>query len=275
MSQVLITSLRRQWNEWAERPANRKFLQEDQEAQLRAALGDRTKTTQLQVAAWMLGTWWLGHGLVRVLEGDGDGFDEARLGQSLRRCGLLLRARAQNPAPARRGGGGQRLPFSRAHGTWTALLGLALDDPGAEPLYDLLRNEPESAFTEAEHLPLFVRELLTVRAGERPTVTPRLGPYQEVFAHWQGDARLLAQRLVDLCDLHLDGVGTGGPFDDQPCKIYPVEILAFRNVREWLGLPMPKVDHPIMHSNLVTMQAGKGWPQHELVQRLEQELRRR
>ena len=274
MSLVAITSLRRQLNEWAERPANRKFLQQDQEAQLRQSLGDRTRTTQLQVAAWMLGTWHAGHGMVRVLEGDGLGFDEARVGQGLRRCGLLLRARGQQAVQTKRGGG-QRLPFSRAHGTWTALLGLALDDPGAEPLYDLLRNESEATFGEDEHLALFVRELLTVRAGERPTVTPRLGPYQDVFAHWQGDSRLLAQRLIDLCDLHLDGVVAGGPFDDHACRIYPVEILAFRNVRTWLGLSTPKVDHPLLHTNMVTMLPSKAWPQHELVQKLEQELRRR
>jgi hypothetical protein len=274
MSVAEITRLHRQWTEWAERPANRSFLQQDQEAQLQQSLGDRARLPQVQVAAWMLGTWHLGRGLLAVLDGDGNGFDEARIGQALRRSSLLLRARSQNAQQVRRGH--QRLPFSRAHGVWTALLGVALHDPLAEPLYDMLRQEPEASFPEDDHLALFVRELLTIRAGERPTLTPRLGPYQDAFALWDGDSRLYGQRLAGLLDLHLEGSGpAGAPFDDPPCKLYPIEILALRIVRESLGLDMPKVDHPLMHTNLVTMAMPKAWPRHELVQRLESELRRR
>lgn len=274
MSLAAITSLRRQLHEWASRPAHAKFLCQDQEAALRASLGDDSKSTQRHVAAWMLGTWHSGHGLLRVLDGDGDGFDEARQGQALRRCALLLREKHQGPMQRRTGS--KRLPFSRLHGVWTALLGLALHDPGAEPLYDLIRDEPDGAFTDEEALPLFVRELLTVRAGERPTVTPRLGPYQDVLVHWNGGGQVFARALVDLLDVHLDGTkGAGAPFDDPACKLYPVEVLAVRAVRDWLGLPMPKVDHPLMHGNLAYMQPTRPWPPHELVQALERELRRR
>jgi hypothetical protein len=275
MSLAAITSLRRQLHEWQGRAANQRFLQHDQEVQLRESLPDPKRRPQVHVAAWMLGTWHLGHGLYSVLEGDSAGFDEARIGQALRRCSLLLRERHQGAAP-RRAGGASRLPFSRLHGAWTALLGLALGDPGAERLYELLRDEPESSFADGEHLPLFVRELLALHAGQRPTLTPRLGPYHETLMHWTGDARVLAQRLAGLLDLHLDAAsGPGASFDDPPCKLYPVEVLAVRAVRDWLGLATPKVDHPLMFTNLGTMQPTRPWPQHELVQRLEQELRRR
>jgi hypothetical protein len=274
MTVAEITRLHRQWTEWAERPQNRRFLEQDQEAQLRTSLPMRERQPQAQVAAWMLGSWHLGCGLLRAFDGDGEGFDQARIGQALRRSSLLLRARGQGGTPGRRGG--TRAPFSRAHGAWTALLGLALHDPGAEPLYDLLRHEPESSFRDGEDLALFVRELLTARAGERPTVTPRLGPYQDAFALWNGDSRLYGQRLAELLDLHLDGVApAGAPFDDMACKLYPVEILALRAVREGLGLALPKVDHPLMHTNLVMMAMPKAWPRHELVRQLETELRRR
>jgi hypothetical protein len=271
MSQAAITTLRRQLEEWAGRAANRRFLHDDQRARLHDAIAEPRKRPQVHVAAWMLGTWHLGAGLVRVLNGDGEGFDEARVGQALRRCSLLLRERRE--APARRGG--SALPFSHLHGTWTALLGLALGDPGAEPLYELLRREPESAFEDGEHLPLFTRELLVLRAGERPTVTPRLGPYHEVLMHWHGDARVLAQHLADLLDVHLEQLGSGGAFDDTPCKAYPVEVLAVRAVRDELGLPTGKVDHPLMFTNLGTMTGKRGWPRDELVARLERELQRR
>ncbi len=274
MSLAAITTLRRQLQEWAVRPANEKFLQKEQEAALRAAADDPARATQRHVAAWMLGTWHCGRGLWRVLEGEAEGFDEARIGQALRRSSLLLRERHQGPAHRRTGG--KRLPFSRLHGTWTALLGIALHDPGAEPLYDLLRDESESTFGEDEALPLFVRELLTIRAGQRPTVTPRLGPYQDVLVYWEAGGRSLAQALVELLNVHLDGTrGAGAPFDDPPCRLYPLEILAVRTVRDWLGLATPKVDHPLMHTNLGQMLPTRAWPQHELVAKLERELQRR
>ena len=275
MSLHRITTLQRQLHEWAERDGNRRFLHHDQERQLRDALGSPTKRTQVHVAAWMLGTWHLGHGLVQVHAGDVDGFDEARLGQGLRRCALLLRARHQDQRPSVRGNT-TRLPFSRLHGAWTALLGLALHDPGADPLYELLRDEPEASFPEGEPLPLFTRALLILHAGGKPTLTPRLGPYQEALMHWQGEGRVFAQHLATLLDLHLEGTRpAGAPFDDPGCKLYPVEVLAVRSVREWLSLPMPKVDHPLMHGNLVQMAPNGPWPKHELLQRLERELRRR
>ncbi len=271
MSLAAITSLRRNLSEWAERAANQKFLQRDQETQLRASLGDPRRRPQVHVAAWMLGTWHLGHGFVQVLNGNGRGFDEARQGQALRRCSLLLRERHQQPL---RRTSGKHLPFSQMHGTLTALLGLALHDPGAEDLCDLLRRQPDSAFREGDELPLFARELLTLHAGERPNLTPRLGPYHEVLMHWTGDERLFAQKLVDLLDLHLEQTrGAGALFDDPPCQVYPVEVLAIRAVRDRIGLPTPKVDHPLMFTNLVTMVPDAPWPGHELVQRLERELR--
>ena len=271
LSLTAITSLRRTLSEWAGREANQKFLQRDQESLLRNSFGDARRRPQLHVAAWMLGTWHLGCGFADVLDGNGRGFDAARKGQALRRCSLLLRHDHQQPLRRT----SARLPFSLMHGTLTALLGLALHDPGAEDLYDLLRNQPDQAFGEADHLPLFVRELLTLRAGERPRLTPRLGPYHEALMHWTGDQRVLGQHLALVLDLHLQQArGNGTPFDDPSCQLYPVEVLAVRNVRDLLGLPTPKVDHPLMFTNLVTMPPGP-WPIDELVARLERELRSR
>lgn len=272
MSLAAITRLRRNLSEWAARAGNRTFLQRDQEALLISSVGQPGRETQVHVAAWMLGTWHLGHGFVRVLDGDGRGFDEARQGQALRRCSLLLRNRSR---PA---GHGSRasLPFSQQQGTLTALLGLSLHDPEAEPLYDLLRDQPDHAFADGAHLPLFTRELLALRAGERPVITHRTGPYHDVLVHWHGDQRLFAQCVGKLLELHLQQVaGKDAMFDDPACQLYPLEALAVRRVRDWLDLPTPKIDHPLMFTNLVTMSPDPAWPAHDLVRRLEHELRRR
>ena len=273
MTQTAITSLQRSLTEWADKPANEQFLRRDQEALLGPALGDPLRAPQVHVAAWMLGTWHLGHGFVQAMAGNVRGFDEARTGQALRRCALLLRQHHQQPL---RRTSGSRLPFSPLHGTLTALLGLALHDPGCEPLYELLRRQPDGAFEATDHLPLFTRELLALRAGERPVVTPRLGPYQDVLMHWHGEPRLLAQALADVLDLHLEQTrGAGATFADPPCQVYPLEVIAVQHVRQWLELGNPKVEHAMMFTNVATMQPTGPWPGHDLVQRLERQLRGR
>ncbi|MCK5940848.1 MAG: hypothetical protein KAI24_02665, partial [Planctomycetes bacterium] len=269
MSLATITSLRRGLHEWATRPGNEKFLRSDQEQQLRRGLADPTRRTQAHVAGWMLGTWHLGHGMHRVLDGDSGGFDEARQGQGLRRASLLARAAAPVRQRGRRGEK-VRLPFSLSHGAWTALLGLALHDPGAAPLYEWLLGLPDIAFTEHDSLPFFTRELLALRAGRRINRSSRLGVYDEVMQHWDGDERLLSRALADVLDWHLEQArGSNATFDDPACRLYPLEVHAVRHVREWLELPVPKVDHPLMHGNLGKMRPGTPWPQHELVRQLE------
>jgi len=262
-----VTSLSRRLGEWAARPANEQFLRADQQSRLARSLDDPRRRPQVHVAAWLLGTWHLGHGFVEVLGGNGRGFDEARTGQALRRCSLLLRARHGQPA---RRAGPARLSFSQQQGTLTALFGLALHDPGAEPLYELLRRQPDAAFAADDHLPLFVRALLALHAGERPAVTPRLGPYREVLLHWHGDPRTFALRLADVLELHLQqALGAGSTSGDPPGLLYPLEVLAVRAVRDGLGLPTPKVEHPLMYTNLAQMAPDPRWPAHDLAARLE------
>jgi hypothetical protein len=271
MSLAAITSLRRNLSEWANRAANRQFMQRDQETQLRTSLPDPRRRPQVHVASWMLGTWHLGHGFAQVLDGNGSGFDEARIGQSLRRCSLLLREQHQ---PVARGAG-RRLPFSLLQASVTVLLGLALDDPEAA-LYDVFRQLPDAAFGDDDHLPFFTRELLAVREGRRPKVTARLGPYEGVLRHWDGEERLFAQQLAAMLDLHLQGVRSAkAPFDDPACQLHPFEALAVRGVRSWLSLRTPKIDHPLMFTNLGTMSPSGPWPENPTARQLERNLRRR
>jgi len=267
--QSRITSLARSLGEWADRPANARFLREEQEKVLTDSASQPRLRPQVPIAAWMLGTWHLGHGFTRVLKGDARGFDEARAGQALRRCSLLLRQRHQSS----RRRGGTDLPFSLSQATLTVLLGLALDDPGAEPLYRLVESIPDRKIGGSDHLERFTRELLALRAGRRSTVPAQLGPYQEVLLHWHSEDRVLALRLADVLDLHLEQAGAhSGVFEDPPCRLYPVEVLACIKVRQWLELPIPKVEHALMFTNLVTMKPRGAWPSHRIVTRLEREL---
>jgi hypothetical protein len=267
MSSASIQTLRRGLSEWAQHEGHQRFLRDDQQVLLEEFAGVPERRTQANVAAWMLGTWQLGNGMHRVLEGDAEGFDEARVGQSLRRAALLSRARHQR-APRR--GPRPRLPFSLLHGAWTALLGLALDDPDAEPLYELLLSQPDASFGASDHLALFARELLLLRAAKMPTLSSRLGPYQDVLQLCDGASEVLALRLSRVLDRHLAEAGrAGADFDDPACRLYPVEVIAVRNVRQWLELPTPKVEHALMFTNLGQMTPRTPWPDSELALRLE------
>lgn len=271
MSLAKMTTLRRSLHEWANNGGNQKFLRDEQEAQLRRVLGDRERRTQANVAAWMLGTWHLGSGMLRVLDGDHEGFDDARQGQSLRRASLLSRA-SHRRGPRR--GSKVLLPFSLLHGAWTALLGLSLHDPGAEPLYEFLLGLPDIAFTEKDSVAFFTRELLALRAGRRLNRSMRLGPFEEVMLQWNGDQRLFGRALEELLDWHLqEARGAGKNYDDPACRMYPVEVLAIQSVREWLELETPRVDHPLMHGNLAIMRPRTPFVGHELAVRLARQAR--
>jgi hypothetical protein len=271
MPRANVTTLTRFLLDWADKPANVKQLHEGQIEQIEAALPDPRRTTQLHVASWMLGTFKCGRGQAGVLRGEAQAFDELRTGIGLMRCALLLRERQR--AHDHRGRG---LPnFLPLHGAHGIALCLAFDDPRAEQLYAAFRALPDAFFGEGDW-PLFVRELLALRAGERPAVTQQLGPWHEVLMHWQGDPALLARRLADLLDLHLDATsGPEGTFEAPPVRLLPVEVLAVAKVRAGLGLVMPRVDHPLMFTNLVTMQPRGPWPEDPLLARIERALRRR
>lgn len=270
--QSKITSLQRNLTEWADRSANEQFLQHEQENVLQAAAAGRP-TAQVPIAAWMLGTWHLGRGFCRVLRGDGRGFDEARIGQGLRRCSLLLRSRNRGGATRRRSA--KDLPFSLPQAALTVLLGLALEDPNAEPLYELVRALPDRAFGARDQLALFVRELLALRAGKRCTISAQLGPYQDILLHWTGNQHVLSLRLADALDLHLREVsGKAATFEDPPSRLYPLEIIAVQKVRTWLELETPKIEHALMFTNLGYMKPTGPWPSDPNVARLERELAR-
>jgi len=273
VSLTQVTSLARQHAEWAASRANQQFLHDNQRRLLQESLHDPVRRPQLHVATWMLGTWHLGHGLAMVWQGEVRGFDQARVGVALRRCSLLLRQQLQ---PAMRTGDNARLPFSLLQGALSSLFCLTFQDPAAEPLYEIFRRLPDRCFSEHDTLALFTRELLTLHAGERPALTPRLGPYQEALLQWQGEPRLLAQHLAGMLDLHLQQTqGQHASFADPPSRLYPLEVMAVRQVREWLGLPMPKVEHALMFTNLVTMRPDPKWPHDDAVAQLERMLRRR
>lgn len=262
------TTLARQLQGWALDPANARYFCTGQLQQIETALADPRRTTQLSIATWLLGTWRLCGGQHRVLEGDSGGWDEARIGSGLLRASLQIRAQ-RRMRRTRSGDVPDLLPLHAAHG---AALALALQDPDAEELLEAIRALPDAFFGPDDAYPWFVRALLSLRAGGRPQVSPRLGPYADVLRHWHGDASLFARKLAGMLDHHLEQTVAHGTFAEPPVRLFPAELFAVRAVRRDLDLPMPKVEHALLYTNLATMQPDGPWPRDPLLARLQQTI---
>jgi len=65
--------------------------------------------------------------------------------------------------------------------------------------------------------------------------------------------------LMELCDRHTyhtsaSGVGGKYPdFDNLAYMHFPIEVLMILRLREWMGLPNPKLDHPLMAAPFDTL----------------------
>ncbi len=79
--------------------------------------------------------------------------------------------------------------------------------------------------------------------------------YKAFAAHWRHpDADALAPLLLAVCDEHTHRTTKGKPYGDEfdffGFERTPVEILLVFKLREELGLPNPKLDHPLMNTPL-------------------------
>ena len=79
--------------------------------------------------------------------------------------------------------------------------------------------------------------------------------YKALAAHWRHpDAEALVPLLLAVCDEHTHRTTKGKPFGDEfdflGFERTPVEILLVFKLREELGLPNPKLDHPLMNTPL-------------------------
>ncbi len=268
MVRTNVTSLHRRLQEWTQQPAQERNFYRGPLQMIDTALADPRRLTQLSIATWLLGTWHLACGQVAVMAGDSAGWDEVRLGAACQRTALLLRCRRRTP----RGGRDDATDLPVLQAANCICLSLALGDPDAEELFGAYAALPDSSFGADPAYPLFVRELLALRAGQRPVVTPRLDLYGEVLQHWHGETLVLQRRLIAVLDHHLDHTqgapGKPAAFDEPGVLLYPAELLAIRAVRVDLEHGWPKVEHPLMFTNLATMTPIGPWPDDSLLRRI-------
>jgi hypothetical protein len=79
--------------------------------------------------------------------------------------------------------------------------------------------------------------------------------YNALAKHWRHpEAEALVPLLLSVCDEHTRRSVSGKPYGDQCDFEYfartPVEILLVFKLRQELGLPNPKLDHPLMNTPL-------------------------
>lgn len=259
-----VTSLQRRLREWSLQPSNERNYLRGPQQMVASALDDPRRVTQLSVSGYLLGTWHLGCGQLAVLEGDMTGWDRVRLGVAFQRTSLWLRCSRRTQS---RRGEGADLPVLQTANC--AVLALALDDPECEELLAAFAGLPDDRFGEDDAYPLFVRELLALRDHRRPVVTPKLDIYGDVLQLWTSDDHTLSRRLLALCERHLTRTrgapGKPAEFDEPGMLLFPAEILAVAAVRKSLDLRMPKVEHPLMFTNLALTAPSGPWPTDPLL----------
>lgn len=271
-----VTSLTRRLREWTLQPSTERNFCRGPQQMIESALADPRRTTQLSISGYLLGTWHLGCGELAVLQGDPTGWDRIRLGVALQRTSLWLRC---VEGDAKRRSDGPDLPLLQTANC--AALVLALDDPSpiGERLLEACAGLPDDRFAETDAWPSFVRELLALRQQRRPVLSPRLGPYGEVLLAFHANDLVLANKLQELCDLHLQrtrGTPTApAEFDEPGVMLMPVAVLAVRAVRKSLDLRTPKVEHAMMFTNLVQTSPSGPWPEDPWLSRLVERAERR
>lgn len=274
MTAAAVATLARALAEWVARPGNQKFLRDEQLPVIEQALADPGRQGQLPVACWLHGSWLLASGEVAVLDGRARGWDDVRHGLALLRTSLLLRLARHRQQPGRTG---DEAPFPLLAAAHTVALGIALDDPDGEALFAAFAELPERAFAAGAAWPAFVRELVRLRAGARPTVTPRLGDYRDILLLWHGDGLPLLRALQAALDRQLErSRGKGAEFADPWVAVLPLVAMVVQAVRAELSLPTPKIEHPLMFTHLLTMPPPPGrWPPVPLAEAAMQLLQRR
>lgn len=132
----------------------------------------------------------------------------------------------------------------------------------------ILRALYERGFAEAstdnapfrEFIRMLTSSYLDQRWPEERELSEQLGVYRELFTNWRNPGSL-SQALVDACDFHItyawpegdksDEQSFGYPFaENSYTTVFPVEILAFLELRTSFGLPEISFDHSLMNTPL-------------------------
>lgn len=235
---------------WAADPKRRAVVCDANLSALESALRDPTGVPRVISRSQGYGTWLCGSGQARILAGDTGGWAEFRRGVALMRAGLMLAfhvfRRAKNPARSE-----PCAPLAAAH---AVALCLALRDPRAKEL-GALHCSGWPAGCRIGDYPSFIQSLAAKAGGSDSAARPG-SPYGEVLSAW--NSANLTAALVATLDYHLLRTSSRGDdlaeFEDIPVFAFPAEVFAVLAVRRDLGLPEPKLDHPLLATPL-----GLGW----------------
>lgn len=101
--------------------------------------------------------------------------------------------------------------------------------------------------------------------------------YRAIFDHWDNTVGL-ASALTEAADYHVRNITTRqrkgiAEFGRRPEDIFPAEILAVYRVREWLGLPTPPIDHPLLQTPVARVPASLPPVHDEILDRVLTKIR--
>ena len=97
---------------------------------------------------------------------------------------------------------------------------------------------------------IFILQLYCLWRGKRGECLEwDAGPYNAVIDAWKSP-RSLQRAIVRICDFHCQNSAPqgSGEFWQHEYGLVPFEVAALYRVREWLNLPTPVVQHPLLDS---------------------------
>ncbi len=108
-----------------------------------------------------------------------------------------------------------------------------------------------------------------------------LGIWQKLLDGWRSAEGAAFDALMsEMADYHLsqsadaDGDGDWKEFEDMAYWLFPVELLAVLRLREWLGIPVVKLTHPLFNAtSLGRLCPTPKWPQHDVLDAVEKKFR--
>jgi hypothetical protein len=123
------------------------------------------------------------------------------------------------------------------------------------------------------------------RWPEQQELPEQLGVYRPLFLNWKKPDQL-SQALIEVCDFHIayalpevdesDEEGFGYPFaENSYTTVFPVEILAFLELRSSFGLPEITFDHSLMNTPLRYIPTDKFVSDDPLLPQLAQNAKKR
>ena len=269
-----IKKIEREIAEWVKNQRNKSRMLEGPMEKIRSALGSTDRqpgylASQLEC----LSTWYMMDGANEILSDDPSGWTKLDLGlKAVFWSKRILRKKFEEMSTS-----------DRLNWTWTTLnsasqcygsaLALGRFDLAEWIASNVISGLDDGSFNFEGLTPFeaFVSLLQSKLDGKqsKAAVAGKAGVYREIVDRWDN---ISPDVITRICDYHLK-CATGpssdefSDFEEDPYRIFPIDILSIYNVRRSIGKDTPTIRHPLLETNLANPPPSISTFQNEIANR--------